>query len=147
MSSEQVNKPVSRSCIQRCVTESDRLPLPLPLPLPKLKRSVCKTYYTIEEQLEKEDEDEDEIKAGLDLIGYEYPEHVYDVEHNGKHYLRSATNTNVYNYAYCRSSVVVGRWNELENKVELVEDLVNKIAELEAKIAIAIAIAIAEKDF
>ncbi len=75
----------------------------------------------------------------MPLFENEFPDHVYDVEHNGKHYLRSAMNGNVYKSSYCCSSVLVGRWNEVENKVELVEDLVNKIAELERKIA--------EKDF
>jgi hypothetical protein len=139
MSTEEV-KPVYRSSMQRSVTEIESDPLPLP----KLKRRVCKTYYTVEQQFEKE-EDEEEFKASLDLIRYEYPEHVYYVEHNGNKYLRSATNNNVYNSSYCCSSVVVGRWNEVENKVELVEDLVNKIAELEATI-VKIA-KIVEKDF
>lgn len=142
MNTEKVNKPVSR--MQRSVTEIESNYLPVKLP--KLKRSVARTY-TIE-QLEKEeddhdddDDDDDEFKTSLKLFENEFPDHVYYVEHNGKQYLRSAINGNVYNSSYCCSGIVVGRWNELENKVELVEDLVNKIAELEAKIAIA------KKDF
>ena len=144
MNTDEIYKPVSR--MQRSITEIESNCLSMKLP--KLKRSVARTY-TIE-QLEKEedahDDDDEEYKASLDSMRIEFPEHVYYVEHNGKEYLRSATNCNVYNSSYCCSNVVVGRWNEVENKVELVEDLVNKvelvedlvnkIAELEAKIAL-----------
>ena len=81
---------------------------------------------------QKIDESEKKYKeqqiAGYESRRYDFPEYQWCMIQDGKKYLRSSKNFNVYDYS--QSSVIVGTWNELEQRIEFIGDLTKKIKEL-----------------
>jgi len=71
---------------------------------------------------------EDQI-AGYASKRYDYPEYHWWMIQDGKKYLRSSKNFNVYDYE--KSCVIVGTWNEETQRIEFVNDNVKKIRDLE----------------
>ena len=84
---------------------------------------------------EKEEFEELAKKSEQDrILGYAsrrygFPEYQWWMIQDGKKYLRSSCNWNVYDYA--KSSVVVGRWNEQTQRIDFPLDLTKRIDELE----------------
>ena len=60
---------------------------------------------------------EEGIKAGYDSKRYDFPEYQWKMVQDGKTYLRSSCNNNVYDYS--QSSVIVGIWNQETQRIEL----------------------------
>jgi hypothetical protein len=65
---------------------------------------------------------------------YGFPEYHWWMIQDGKKYLRSSCNFNVYDYSQC--SMIIGTWNEIEQKIEFVVDQRKKIEELTKRIEI-----------
>jgi len=83
-----------------------------------------------QEQAEKYKKDQ---IAGYESKRYDFPEYHWWMIQDGKKYLRSSKNLNVYNYE--QSSVIVGTWNEVSQRIEFIHDLKKKVQELEKLIA------------
>ena len=71
---------------------------------------------------------EDEI-AGYESKRYGFPQYHWRMIQDGKKYLRSSCNFNVYSYE--QSSVIVGTWNETTQKIEFTNDIHKKVQDLE----------------
>lgn len=72
--------------------------------------------------------EKDEI-AGYESKRYDFPQYHWWMMQDGKKYLRSSKNLNVYDYV--QSSVIVGTWNEVSQRIEFTNDMTLKIKELE----------------
>jgi hypothetical protein len=85
-------------------------------------------------ELQKKQQEEATKKWEVDQIaGYasrrvDFPEYHWRMYQDGKEYLRSSKNFNVYNYS--QSSVIVGIWNEQTQRIEFVDELVRHNQEL-----------------
>lgn len=77
----------------------------------------------------------DDEQAGFESRRYDFPEYQWRTTVNGRNYLRSSKNWNVYSYSEC--SQIVGMWNDVEKRIEFVPDLLNKIEILERKLKLA----------
>jgi len=67
---------------------------------------------------------EDQI-AGYMSKRYDYPQYHWWMIQDGKKYLRSSKNFNVYDYS--KSSLIVGTWNELTQRIEFTDHLIQKV--------------------
>ena len=83
-----------------------------------------------QEQAEKYKKDQ---IAGYASKRYDFPEYQWWMIQDGKKYLRSSKNFNVYDYV--QPSVIVGTWNEVSQRIEFCNDLERKVQELEEIIA------------
>jgi hypothetical protein len=83
----------------------------------KLVRSTAETYGNLEE-----------FNLLNKLNDKIYPETIIKIEYNGKFYLKSLIDLNIYDLV--RTNVLVGKWNDAEEKIYFVEDLVKKIEDL-----------------
>ena len=85
--------------------------------------------------LQKKQQEEAAKKWETDQIaGYaskrvDFPEYHWWMIQDGKKYLRSSKNFNVYDYS--QSSVIVGTWNEQTQRIEFTNDLLKRVRELE----------------
>lgn len=102
-------------------------------------QAICNKYQrklTKEEQ-KKREEQADKLKkdeiAGYESRRYDFPQYHWWMMQDGKKYLRSSKNLNVYDYI--QSSVIVGQWNEVIQRIEFSNDMTLKIKELEKIIA------------
>ena len=88
-----------------------------------------------EEQKKVKEEDAEKFKmeqiAGFESKRYDFPEYFWWMLQDGKKYYRSSKSLNVYDYV--QSSVIVGTWNEVEQRIEFCNDLNKKIQELLVK--------------
>ena len=82
------------------------------------------------EQAEKWKQDQ---IAGYESKRYGFPEYHWWMIQDGKKYIRSSNNFNVYDYS--QSSVIVGTWNETKQRIEFSNDLCKKVQELEELVA------------
>ena len=71
---------------------------------------------------------EDEI-AGYASKRYDFPEYQWWMIQDGKKYYRSSCNTNVYDEV--RPSVIIGKWNENQQRIEFSNELSQRICSLE----------------
>jgi hypothetical protein len=71
--------------------------------------------------------------AGYASRRVDFPEYHWWMIQDGKKYLRSSKNFNVYDYS--QSSVIVGTWNEITQRIEFTYDLLKRVRELEEKVA------------
>jgi len=78
-----------------------------------------------EEQAEKYKKEQ---IAGYESRRYDFPEYHWWMIQDGKKYYRSSKNLNVYEYEKC--SVIVGTWNEVNQRIEFNQELNKKIKEL-----------------
>lgn len=67
--------------------------------------------------------------AGYASRRVDFPQYQWRMYQDGKQYLRSSKNFNVYDYS--KSSVIVGTWNELTQRIEFTDDLIKRVRELE----------------
>jgi hypothetical protein len=88
-----------------------------------------KDEKAIEEKAEKFKKEQ---IAGFESKRYDFPEYHWWMIQDGTKYLRSSKNFNVYDYV--KSSVIVGTWNEVSQRIEFCNDLNRKVKELEAKL-------------
>lgn len=90
-----------------------------------------------EEQEKVLEEDAEKFKkeqiAGFESRRYDFPEYHWWMIQDGKKYYRSSKNLNVYDYA--QSSVIVGTWNEVKQRIEFCNDQNKKVQELEELIS------------
>jgi len=94
-----------------------------------------KPYLKKEEKVQQQQAEKfkkDQI-AGYESKRYDFPEYHWWMMQDGKKYVRSSKNFNVYDYV--QSSVIVGNWNEVSQRIEFCNDLHRKIQELEEMIA------------
>jgi hypothetical protein len=92
------------------------------LDIPIWQRSPTeKEQEYLDEVIKKYIEDQGEqSEAGIETIKYDRQSEYYKrIEYNGKYYLRSTSNLNVYSYE--KYNIIVGRWNNEEQKIEFVE--------------------------
>ena len=101
--------------------------------------AICNKYprkLTKEQEKKREEQakkfEKDEI-AGYESRRYDFPEYHWRMIQDGNKYLRSSKNLNVYDYV--QSSVIVGTWNEVSQRIEFTNDKNLKINELEKMIA------------
>jgi hypothetical protein len=67
--------------------------------------------------------------AGYASKRFDFPQYQWRMYQDGKEYLRSSKNFNVYDYS--QSSVIVGIWNEETQRIEFVNDLMTRVRQLE----------------
>lgn len=91
------------------------------------QRRVCKEAKEWEEKRRYEEA----VERCLESRKYDDAEYKVRIEYNGKYFLKCSKYWNVSEYAEGCSNVVVGIWNEKENKIEIVEDLLKKMELLE----------------
>jgi len=72
---------------------------------------------------------EEQLMLGYESKRYNFPEYQWKFQQDGKSYLRSSCNNNVYDN--CRTSLVVGTWNQVLQRIELNDDLIQRIQLLE----------------
>jgi hypothetical protein len=84
-----------------------------------------------EEAYKKHQDDE---QAGFESRRYDFPEYQWRMTVNGKDYLRSSKNWNI--YSSVMPSQIIGNWNDVEKRIEFVPDLINKILMLEQQLAL-----------
>ena len=82
-------------------------------------------------ELEVERRFQQAVQYSLESRKYDDPVYKIRQELNGKYFLKPCNKWNVSEYAEGCSNVVVGIWNEKENRIELVEDLSKKMELLE----------------
>ena len=88
------------------------------------KTAKDKKYF--EELAKKSEQDR---KLGYESKRFDHPEYVWKMVQDGKTYLRSSCNNNVYDAS--QSSVIVGTWNEILQRIELNDELIQRIKLLE----------------
>ena len=71
--------------------------------------------------------EEDQI-AGYASRRVDFPEYHWWMYQDGKKYLRSSKNFNVYDYS--KSSLIVGMWNDITQRIEFVDELYRHNQEL-----------------
>jgi len=97
-------------------------------------KTVKKTKEQIkllEEKTKKWDQDQ---IAGYASKRFDFPQYHWWMIQDGKKYLRSSKNFNVYDYTKC--SVIVGTWNEQTQRIEFNNDLSKRILELEQMVTV-----------
>jgi hypothetical protein len=62
---------------------------------------------------------EEQLKLGYESKRFDFPQYQWKFEQDGKTYLRSSCNNNVYDYS--RSSVIVGIWNHETQRIKTIE--------------------------
>lgn len=72
---------------------------------------------------------EEGIKAGYESERYDFPEYQWRFQQDGNTYLRSSCNNNVYDISQTR--VIVGTWNKVLQRIELNDELTQRIKLLE----------------
>ena len=72
---------------------------------------------------------EEELKLGYESKRFDFPEYQWKFQQDGKTYLRSSCNNNVYDSS--RTSVIVGTWNQVTQRIELNNELIERIQILE----------------
>lgn len=92
-----------------------------------------KTKQQLKELEELAEKYKKEQIAGYASKRYDFPEYQWWMIQDGKKYLRSSKNFNVYDYS--QTSVIVGIWNEVSQRIEFCNDLERKVQELEELIA------------
>lgn len=85
--------------------------------------SIRRKFIPLSKQQQKQQEEaskkykEDQI-AGYASRRHDFPEYHWWMIQDGKKYLRSSKNFNVYDYA--KSSVILGMWNDIRQRIEFV---------------------------
>lgn len=95
-----------------------------------LYRKTEQQKKEMEERAEKWKKDQ---IAGYASKRYDFPEYQWWMIQDGKKYYRSSCNWNVYDST--TSSVIVGTWNEVSQRIEFCNDLQRKVQELEELVA------------
>jgi hypothetical protein len=85
-----------------------------------------KQNQLLEEYAKKMEEGE---KAGYESKRFDFPQYQWKFQQDGKTYLRSSCNNNVYDYS--SSSSIVGTWNQVTQRIELNNELTERIKILE----------------
>lgn len=98
------------------------------------ERELREKHFPKSEQQKKELEElakkyEEQLKLGYESKRFDFPEYQWKFEQDGKTYLRSSCNNNVYDYS--RTSVIVGTWNQVLQRIELNNELIERIQVLE----------------
>ena len=98
----------------------------------------CRKTRPLTEKQKKEQEEASNKWKVDQIAGYasrrvNFPEYHWRMYQDGKEYLRSSKNFNVYDYS--KSSVIVGTWNEETQRIEFTKDLVKRVRELEEMVA------------
>ena len=93
---------------------------------PKTKRQL----KDLEEQAEKYKKDQ---IAGYASKRYDFPEYQWWMIQDGIKYYRSSKNLNVYDNS--KTSLIVGTWNEVSQRIEFCNDLNRRVQELEQMVA------------
>ena len=75
----------------------------------------------------------EDLIAGYASKRYDFPEYQWHMFQDGNKYLRSSKNFNVYDYG--QTSLVVGIWNEVTQRIEFVEDIDKHNTELKQLLA------------
>jgi len=83
----------------------------------------------IKEQEEAAKKWEADQIAGYASKRYDFPEYHWWMIQDGKKYMRSSKNFNVYDYS--QSSIIVGTWNDTRQRIEFTNDLLKRVRELE----------------
>jgi hypothetical protein len=102
-------------------------------------QAICNKYPRKLTKVQEKKREEQAIKLEKDEIAgyksrrYDFPEYHWWMMQDGKKYLRSSKNLNVYDYV--QSSVIVGTWNEVSQRIEFINGMTLKIKELEKIIA------------
>jgi len=68
---------------------------------------------------------EEQLKLGYESKRFDFPQYQWKFEQDGKTYLRSSCNNNVYDYS--RTSVIVGIWNQETQRIELTDEIFQRI--------------------
>lgn len=95
-------------------------------------------FRPLTEKQKKEQEEaskkyrEDQI-AGYASKRVNFPEYQWRMYQDGKQYLRSSKNFNVYDHS--QTSVIVGTWNDTRQRIEFIDDLMKRVRELEEMVA------------
>jgi hypothetical protein len=82
-------------------------------------------------ELEAEKRFQQAVQHSLVSRNYDDPVYKIRIEYNGKYFIKPSKCWNVSEYAPECSNVVVGTWNDKENRIDFVEDLLKKMELLE----------------
>jgi len=93
------------------------------------RRKKLLSFKQQKEQKEATKKWEADQIAGYASRRIDFPEYHWWMIQDGKKYLRSSKNFNVYDYN--QSSVIVGTWNEQTQRIEFTDDLLKRVRELE----------------
>jgi len=92
----------------------------------KFSPKTAEQKLLIEESKKKYEE---QLKLGYESKRFDFPEYLWKFEQDGKTYYRSSCNNNVYDHS--RTSVVVGIWNQETQRIELTEEIYQRIKAIE----------------
>ena len=92
------------------------------------RRKKILSFKQIKEQDEFTKKWEADQIAGYASRRVDFPEYHWFMIQDGKKYCRSSKNFNVYDYS--QSSVIVGTWNEISQRIEFTDDLLKHNQEL-----------------
>lgn len=96
--------------------------------------AIHRKFKPLSKQQQKQQEEaskkykEDQI-AGYASKRYDFPEYQWRMYQDGKPYLRSSKNFNVYDHS--QTSLIVGTWNDTRQRIEFTDDLMQRVRELE----------------
>jgi len=96
--------------------------------------AIRRKFRPLTKQQKKEQEELAKQWEADQIAGYasrrvDFPQYHWRMYQDGKEYLRSSKNFNVYDYS--QSSVIVGTWNDIRQRIEFTDDLMKRIGELE----------------
>lgn len=67
--------------------------------------------------------------AGYESRRHDFPEYHWSIYQDGKKYLRSSKNFNVYDYS--QSSIILGMWNPTTQRIEFIDEVYRHNQELQ----------------
>ena len=85
--------------------------------------AIRRKFIPLSKQQKKQQEEASKKWSDDQIAGYasrrhDFPEYHWSMYQDGKKYLRSSKNFNVYDYSQC--SVIVGMWNDIRQRIEFV---------------------------